>query len=118
MKAGFVAVVCRLLVVSLAFVSYQSTAGMIGTDQVAVSGVAQGDRALISSVLSRTEVARALQAFGVDVKAAQDRVAVLTDEEARSLAGKLHQVPAGADGNGWAIAAIVIVGFLLWWRWR
>ncbi len=118
MKSGFVAAVCRVLVVSLAFVSYQSTAAMIGTDQVAISGVVQGDRALISSVLSRTEVARQLQGLGVDVKSAQDRVAALTDEEARALAGKLHQVPAGADGNGWAIAAIVIVGFLLWWRWR
>lgn len=118
MKAKFVAAVCRLLIVSLAFVSCQSTAGMIGTDQVALAGAAQGDRALISSVLSRTEVARQLQAFGVDVKAAQDRVVALTDDEARTLAGKLHQVPAGADGNGWAFAAIIIVGLLLWWRWR
>lgn len=118
MKTGFVAAVCRLLIVSLAFVSYQSTAAMIGTDQVAVAGAAQGERALISSVLSRSEVVRQLQVLGVDVKAAQERAAVLTDEEARTLAGKLHQVPAGADGNGWVIAAVVIVAFLLWWRWR
>jgi hypothetical protein len=118
MKSRFVAVVCRLLIVSLAFLSYQSTAAMIGTDQVAVAGAAQGDRALIGSMLSRADVARQLQSFGVDVKTAQERVAALTDDEARSLAGKLQQVPAGASSSGWWIAAIVVVALLLWWRWR
>ena len=38
----------------------------------------------------------------------------MTDEEVRTLAGKLHSLPAGAD-SGWWIAAAVIVGVLLWW---
>ena len=42
--------------------------------------------------------------MGVDVNAAQERVAALTDDEARSLAGKLGAVPAGADDDGWWIA--------------
>ena len=118
MKSGFVRTVCRVLVVSLMFLSFHSTAGMIGTDQVAAAGSGQADRALVSSMISRADVASQLQAFGVDMKTAQDRVAALTDEEARALAGKLHQVPAGADSNGWWIAAIVVVALLLWWRWR
>lgn len=118
MKSRFVAVVCRFLIISLAFLSYQSTAAMIGTDQVAVAGAAQGERALISSMLSRADVARQLQSFGVDVKTAQDRVAALTDDEARTLAGNLDQLPAGASNSGWVIAAVVVIALLLWWRWR
>lgn len=110
---------CRLLVVSLLFFSYQSTAGMIGTGEVASAVSAQSDRSQIQSALSRAEVASALQSMGVDVKTAQERVAALTDEEARSLAGKLGTLPAGADNNGWIIAVIVVaVVLLVWWRWR
>jgi hypothetical protein len=111
--------ICRLLIVSLLFFSYHTTAGMIGTERVATAPSAQTERMQIQIVLSRAEVASALQAMGVDVNAARDRVAALTDEEARSLAGKLGTLPAGADSDGWWIVAIVVVvGLLLWWRWR
>ena len=110
---------CRLLVVSLLFFSYQSTAGMIGTGEVASAVSAQAERAQIQSTLSRADVASALKSMGVDVKAAQERVAALTDEEARSLAGKLGTLPAGADSDGLWIAIIVVaVVLLVWWRWR
>ena len=108
--------ICRLLIVSLLFFSFQTSAGMIGTDQVA-SASPQADRMHIQSMLTRAEGASQLQALGVDLKAAQDRVAAMTDEEARSLAGKLHSAPAGADSDGWWIAAVVVVAVLIWWWW-
>jgi len=111
--------ICRLLVISLLFFSYHSTAGMIGTERIASAVSAQAERSHIQSALSRAEVASALQSMGVDVNTAKERVAALTDEEARSLAGKIGAVPAGADSEGWLVAAIVIaVVLLLWWRWR
>ena len=111
--------ICRLLIVSLLFFSYHTTAGMIGTDQVAATPSAQAERMQIQAALTRADVASALQAMGVDVNTAKERVAALTDEEARSLAGKLGAVPAGADSDGWWIAlAIVVVVLLVWWRWR
>jgi hypothetical protein len=118
MKSSSITMICRALIVSLLFFSYQSTAGMIGTDQVRAAPVTQSERIQIQSALSRADVASALQSMGVDVSAARDRVAVMTDDEARSLAGTLHSVPAGADSSGWWIAAIVVVALLLWWRWR
>jgi hypothetical protein len=111
------AMVCRALILSMLMFSLQSaTAGMIGTDQVAGVGSAQTERSHISSLLARADVTRQLHSFGVDVKTAQDRVAMLTDEEARSLAGNLQNVPAGAD-SGWWIAAAIIVVVLAWWYW-
>jgi hypothetical protein len=117
MKSGPIAMICRMLIVSLLFFSYQSTAGMIGTEQIASPPSAQSDRTQIQSALSRAEVASQLQALGVDVKLAQDRVAALTDDEARSLAGKLPTLPAGAGDEGWWIAAIIVIGVLVWWWW-
>lgn len=111
--------ICRLLVISLLFFSYHSTAGMIGTEQVASAVSAQAERGQIQTALSRADVAAALQSMGVDVKTAKERVAALTDEEARSLAGKIGAVPAGADSDGWWVAVLVVVVVLLvWWRWR
>ena len=119
MKSSRIAMICRALIVSLMFVSYQSTAGMIGTDQVRAAPSTQTERSQIVNALSRADLANALQSMGVDVNAAKDRVAALTDEEARSLSGKLDSVPAGADSDGWWIAvAVVAVALLLWWRWR
>ena len=119
MKSTRMAMICRFLIVSLLFVSYQSSAGMIGTDQVRASPAAQSERMQISNVLSRAEVVSTLQSMGVDVSAAKDRVAALTDEEARSLAGKLHNLPAGAGDEGWwIVAAVVVIGLIWWWRWR
>ena len=109
--------ICRLLVVSLLFLSFQTSAGMIGTDQVASAGSMTAERMHVQSLLARADVANALQAMGVDPKLAGDRVAALTDEEVRSLSGKLDAVPAGAS-SGWAVAAIIIVvAVIVWWLW-
>jgi hypothetical protein len=111
------ALVCRALIVSLLVFSFQSaTAGMIGTDRVAGVGSAQTERSHISGLLARDDVARQLQSLGVDLKTAQDRVAMLSDEEARTLAGNLQSLPAGADSGWWIALAIVVVG-LAWWYW-
>lgn len=112
-----VRLICRLLIVSLAFLSFQTTAGMIGTDQLAPSVSTQTARSQINAALTRADVSSQLQAMGIDSKTAQDRVAALTDDEARSLAGKLNSVPAGAS-DGWWILAIIVVALIVWWRWR
>jgi hypothetical protein len=109
--------ICRVLIVMMAWTPFQlAHAGMIGTgDQIAVAG-AQSERSAVLSVINRADVSRELQAFGVDVSSAQDRVAALTDEEVRSLAGKLGTAPAGAS-DGWVV--LLLVGVVLWlvfWR--
>jgi cobalamin biosynthesis Mg chelatase CobN len=111
------AIVCRALILSLLVFSFQSaTAGMIGTDRVTGVGSAQAERSQLSDLIARSDVARQLQSLGVDPKAAQDRVAMLSDEEARSLAGNLQSVPAGAD-SGWWIAVAIVVVALAWLYW-
>jgi hypothetical protein len=111
--------VCRLLIVSLLFFSFHSVqAGMIGTDRVLATASAQADRAAVQSLLSRSEVSSQLQTLGIDVATARDRVAAMTDDEVRSLAGKLEALPAGASSNGWWIALIVVAAILLFYSWK
>ena len=108
--------ICRFLVVTTMFLPFQSIqAGMIGTDQVASVASAQTDRASVLNLMSRSDVSSQLQALGLDPKVAADRVAAMTDEEVRTLAGKLNSLPAGASDSGWWIAAVIIVAVLIWW---
>ena len=107
--------ICRFLMVSMILLPFQTIqAGMIGTDQIASVASAQTDRAAVLSLLTRSDVASQLQTLGLDPKVAKDRVAALTDEEVHTLAGQLNSLPAGAN-SGWWIAAVVIIGIVIWW---
>jgi hypothetical protein len=89
MKSLFVRTISRVLILCMSAVSFQASAEMIGTGEVAaaVAKSSPGTRA--------------------------DRVAALTDAEVAGLTGRLADLPAGAiDGIVIGIAAVVI--FLIW----
>lgn len=121
MKSRFFQMLCRLLVVTMLSLSFQAAhAGMIGADQVSAAGSAQADREAVLRILSRSEVSSQFQSLGMDAKTATERVAAMTDEEVRTLNGKLQSLPAGANGDwGWLVAVIVI-GAIVWffWGWK
>jgi hypothetical protein len=107
--------VCRFLVVSVMMLSFQSAwAGMIGTQQALTAGSAQADRLVVQDVLSRSELQSQLKAMGVEPDAVRDRVAAMTDDEVRTLAGNLQTVPAGGFWGWVALAAVVIIAFMIW----
>ena len=118
MKFAAIRMICRFLVLSMMLLPFQTIqAGMIGTDQMASVASAQADRASVLNLMSRSDVASQLQTLGLDPKVAADRVAVMTDEEVRSLAGKLDALPAGAT-SGWVWAAVVIIAIVIWFAWK
>ena len=118
MKFAAIRMICRFLVVSMMLLPFQTIqAGMIGTDQMASVASAQTDRASVLNLMSRSDVASQLQTLGLDPKVAQDRVAAMTDDEVRALAGKLDSIPAGAS-NGWAWAAVIIIAIVIWYNWK
>lgn len=111
--------ICRFLILVMVMLPFQTVqAGMIGTDQVASAMSAQADRASVLNLMSRSDVASQLQALGLDPQIAKDRVAAMTDEEVRSLAGKLDSLPAGARSNAWAWAAVIIIAIVIWYNWK
>lgn len=110
---------CRVLIALMIWTPYQiATAGIIGTDQVVVS-TAQADRDAVVSFLTRSDVQRQMQGMGIDPKTAQDRVAALSDQEVRTLAGRINSLPAGAMNDAWtAVVILVLIGAAVWWFWR
>jgi hypothetical protein len=109
-------VICQLLIVLMAWTPYQiAQAGMIGTDQ-AVSSASQVERSTVLGFVSRGDVAGQLQSMGLDPATAKDRVAAMTDDEVRYLAGRIDSMPAGADASGLLILIILVA--VIWWAWK
>lgn len=118
MDNAWVRSLCRLLVALMIWTPYQiATAGMIGTDK-AVAASSQAERGALVSYLTRTDVQKQLQAMGIDPSTAKQRVAALSDEEVRSLAGRIQNAPAGAMSDGAAILLIIVIAAAVWWFWR
>jgi len=104
------------LIALMIWTPYQiAQAGMIGTDQVVASS-SQADRNAVMSFVSRADVTDQLKALGLDPATAADRVAALTDEEVRYLAGRINTLPAGADGGGLLLLILIIA--VIWRVWK
>lgn len=84
----------------------QSAPALIGTEQAAE---AQAGRVLLEQTLARADVIAGLQARGVSVEAARERVAALTDSEAAQVAAQIDQAPAGGDVLGAIILIFVVL---------
>lgn len=112
------ALLCRLLALLLVAAPYtaQTQAAMIASQQ-AIAASTQSERETVSRFVSRADVQRQLAAYGV--ANAGERVAALTDDEVRSLAGKIDALPAGADSGVTfllIVALILLILVLLDWR--
>ncbi len=110
---------CRLLVALMVWTPWQiAQAGMIGAgESVAAS---HSDRSTVLGFIGRADVARELQALGIDPAAAGERVAALTDQELNSVADRIRGLPAGgelAGFIGWALL-IVVIWYIFWGQYK
>jgi hypothetical protein len=107
---------CRVLVVAMMALSFQTAqAGMIGTEQAAAGSGAATQRSLVMSVLDRAETAAQLQAQGIDPAMARERVAAMTDQEVKQIAGDMQTAPAGAGLNTGGWLAVIVIAGLIWY---
>ena len=105
---------CRVLVVSLFALSFQTArAGLIGADHAAAATTSP-ERAMLLDTLDRADVLAQLQAAGVDPLAARERVRSMTDQEVHALAQDMQAAPAGGVST-WGWVAIVLVAALIWY---
>ena len=117
MKSAWTRTICRVLAALMIWTPVQfAHAGMIGTEQ-AVSTTTSQDRGTVLGFVGRADVARELQALGIDAAAARERIAAMTDQEVQSLAGRINGLPAGADVGGIAVLLLLLV-FVWWLRYR
>ena len=114
MNFGFKKTTCRVLVVSLMALSFQTAnAGLIGADQAAAGNITP-ERAMVLGALDRADVAAQLQAAGVDPRAARERVRSMTDQEVQAMAQDMQAAPAGGVST-WGWVAIVLIAALVWY---
>lgn len=112
MNNRFMRMTSRLLiasVLSLSLPMQAAYAGMIGVDQIAQSEQLQSQRDRIKSFLDREDVAKAMQAKGLDADTAKSRVDALTDQEVQQVAGKIDTLPAGGDIIGILFTIFVVL---------
>jgi hypothetical protein len=86
-------------------------AAVIGTDAVVAAQKAPVGTVQVQlhAMLNRSEAVEALQARGVDVRAAQLRIASLSDAEAAELLAQIDSAPAGGVNALAVVAGVVVV---------
>jgi hypothetical protein len=88
-------------------------AEMIGTEAALHLAGKENSRAIVTAFLERDDVRQTMERQGVDVAEARKRVAALSDAELMRVAQKIDQLPAGGDGVGTVVGAILLVFFVL-----
>ncbi len=95
------------------FTAITAKAGIIGTEAVINTLQGEKSRSRITAFLDRQEVREAFRQKGIDPAQAKNRVASLTDQEISQICTTLDQLPAGGDGIGTVVGAVVLVFIIL-----
>ena len=105
-----------ILVISLLMFNFAvqaAKAEMIGTEAALHLASKENSRAIVTAFLERNDVRQTMERQGIDVAEARKRVAALSDAELIRIAQKIDQLPAGGDGVGTVVGAILLVFFVL-----
>ena len=104
-------ILAATLIVSLTGAGLPAQAGMLPTDTALKQSSSARER--IASALERRDVRTQLEALGVNPADVTARVAALSDDEAAQLATRIDQLPAGGDGAGALVGALVLIFIIL-----
>ena len=110
-KSPAVLVIVSLLWMNLIVPAAQ--AAMVGTEKVFNSSRDQETRTRIMSLLEQQEVQKALETQGIAPAEAKARIDALSETEVQRIAERLDQLPAGGDGVGAVVGAVVIIFLVL-----
>lgn len=99
--------------VLLDFSVQSAWARMIDTSTVIAVQQDSAQRERVAAFLGRDDVQQILVQHGVNAVEAQQRVASLSDVELSRIAGQIDQLPAGGDGVGAVVGAVVLIFLVL-----
>ena len=97
----------------LDFTAITAKAGLIGTEAVFNALQGEKSRSRITAFLYRQDVQKSFLEKGIDPLQAKKRVASLTDQEVSQICKALDQLPAGGDGVGAVVGAILLIFLIL-----
>ena len=112
MVRSFQAALCAALIVSLGLLVplRRVQAAALSTDALARMARDESARERVLALLEREDVTAQLARYGVGPDEARARIAALSDAEVQQIAGRIDQLPAGADTAG-AILLGLLIGF-------
>jgi hypothetical protein len=90
-----------------------ANAQMVDTNTVIAVQQEAANRERVTAFLGREDVQKVMVQQGVDPAEAQQRVASLSTTELTKMANSMDQLPAGADGVGAVVGAVVFVFVVL-----
>lgn len=108
--------VSLILVASFCMLNFNvpmAQARMIGTETVIEGQQAAEQRAQVATFLAREDIQQLLTKNGVDPAEAQLRVSSLSNEEVAKISNSIDQLPAGGDGVGAVVGAVVLIFLVL-----
>ena len=97
----------------LDFTAITAKAGLIGTEAVFNALQGEKSRSRITAFLDRQDVQKSFLEKGIAPLQAKKRVASLTDQEVSQICKALDQLPAGGDGAGAVVGAILLIFLIL-----
>ena len=97
----------------LDFSGQTAQAQLIGTNTVIAAQKQQANRERIATFLGRDDVQQIMVRHGVNAAEAQKRVASLSDAELTKISRTMEQLPAGGDGVGAVVGAVVLIFLVL-----
>jgi hypothetical protein len=86
---------------------------MVPTEDVIGTAQAEVDRETVNGFLAREEAQGQLRALGVDPAEASRRVAALSAEELRMIAGRINAAPAGQNGDGEDLVFLLVLALFI-----
>ena len=106
--------IASLVAVCVSFAGFllPAQAALVSTEQVAAQqglGDTAAQRDFVHATLARADVGAALQARGVSVEQASERVAALSDAEVVALSHNIETAPAGADVLGVLFTVFIVL---------
>lgn len=108
--------VSLLLVVSFCLLNFNvpnAQAKMVGTDAMIAEQQALDKQTQVADFMAREDVKQIMAQYGVDPVEAQQRVNSLSDAELAKLASSIDKLPAGGDGVGAVVGAVVLIFLVL-----
>ena len=95
------------------FTAIAAKAGLIGTEDVLSTLQGDTSRSRITAFLDRQDVQKSFLEKGIDPLQAKKRVTSLTDQEVSQICKVLDQLPAGGDGVGTVVGAVLLIFLIL-----
>lgn len=108
MTTSFMRFTARLMIVCMLGMMAPVQASMMPTESTSAT-YNSAEREKVQAFLSREDVAKQMQTYGVTSQAAIERVAALSDDEVHQLSEKIDSLPAGGSDIIGVILTIFIV---------